>query len=124
MSNKPIQLKAGKEESLLRHHPWVFSGAVASLPKEIEEGEEVTVTDSKGNVLGTGHYQIGSITVRILEFGVAALSEDFFERRLRSAFALRQTLGLIRPDNNCFRLVHGEGDFLPGLVVDIYGDTA
>ncbi|MDE7412297.1 MAG: class I SAM-dependent rRNA methyltransferase [Muribaculaceae bacterium] len=124
MSNKIIKLKPGKEESLLRHHPWVFSGAVSSIPKGLEEGEDVTVTDSKDNVLGTGHYQIGSITVRILEFGVESLSEDFYERRLRSAFALRQTLGLIRPDNNCYRLVHGEGDFLPGLVVDIYGDTA
>ncbi|MBD5329103.1 MAG: class I SAM-dependent rRNA methyltransferase [Bacteroides sp.] len=124
MSNKTIRLKRGKEESLLRHHPWVFSGAIASAPKDIEEGEEVTVIDHEGNVLGTGHYQIGSITVRILEFGVDSLPEDFFERRLRSAFALRQSLGLIREDNNCFRLVHGEGDFLPGLVVDIYGDTA
>ena len=122
--NKIIKLRPGKEESLLRRHPWVFSGAIASVPDGVEEGDEVTVCDSKGNVIGAGHYQIGSITVRILEFGVDSISDDFFERRLRSAFALRQTLGLIRPDNNCFRLVHGEGDFLPGLVIDIYGDTA
>lgn len=124
MDLKTIKLKNGKEESLLRHHPWVFSGAIASLPPGLEEGEEVCVTDSKGNVLGTGHYQIGSIAVRILEFGIPSIPEDFFEKRLCNAFALRTTLGLIRPDNNCFRLVHGEGDFLPGLVVDIYGDTA
>ncbi len=121
---KYIRLKPGKEESLLRHHPWVFSGAVASLPKDLEEGDIVTVTDSKGNVLGTGHYQIGSIVVRILEFGADRIPEDFFLRRLENAFRLRQTLGLIREDNNCFRLVHGEGDFLPGLVIDIYGNTA
>ena len=93
---KNIKLKPGKEESVLRHHPWVFSGAIASLPDALEEGDEVCVTDSKGNVLGTGHYQIGSIAVRILEFGVDTLSDDFYSRRLASAFALRQTLGLIR----------------------------
>ena len=119
-----IRLKPGKEESLLRFHPWVFSGAIASMPADIEEGDLVTVTDSAGNMLGTGHYQIGSIAVRILEFGAASLPEEFYYNRLQSAFTLRQTLGLIRDDNNCFRLVHGEGDFLPGLVVDIYGDTA
>ena len=124
MTEKKITLKPGKEESLLRRHPWVFSGAVARLPENLEEGDLVTVADSKGNVIGTGHYQIGSIAVRILEFGTDSLPSDFYLRRLESAFRLRQTLGLLRPDNNCFRLVHGEGDFLPGLVVDIYGDTA
>lgn len=119
-----IYLRPGKEESLLRHHPWVFSGAIASLPAGIEEGDIVTVKDAAGNVLGCGHYQIGSISVRILEFGADALPEDFYFRRLESAFRLREALGLIRDDNNCFRLVHGEGDFLPGLIVDIYGDTA
>ncbi|MDE6338317.1 MAG: class I SAM-dependent rRNA methyltransferase, partial [Muribaculaceae bacterium] len=119
-----IKLKPGKEDSLLRHHPWVFSGAIANLPDNLEEGDEVCVVDSKGNVLGSGHYQIGSIAVRILEFDVEKISDDFFMRRLTSAWALRRTLGLIRPDNTCFRLVHGEGDFLPGLVIDIYGDTA
>ena len=119
-----IKLKPGKEDSLLRYHPWVFSGAIASLPDGLEEGDEVCVTDSKGNVLGVGHYQIGSIAVRILDFGTDTITDDFFLRRLTSAWALRRTLGLIRTDNTCFRLVHGEGDFLPGLVIDIYGDTA
>lgn len=119
-----IKLKPGKEESLLRHHPWVFSGAIAHLPEGLEEGDEVVVTDSKSRTLGVGHFQIGSIAVRILEFGADSIPEDFFINRLTSAFQLRKTLGLIRPDNNCFRLVHGEGDFLPGLVIDIYGDTA
>jgi len=124
MKSTIIRLKKGKEESLLRRHPWVFSGAIASIDGEPEEGDLVTVTDFRSNVLGTGHYQIGSITVRILEFGTDRLPDDFYFERLRSAFRLRQALGLIRDDNNCFRLVHGEGDFLPGLVVDIYGDTA
>lgn len=119
-----IRLRPGKEESLLRHHPWVFSGAIATLPADIEEGDTVAVYDSHGNVLGAGHYQIGSIAVRILEFGVADLPDDIYLRRLQSAFSLRNALGLIREDNNCYRLVHGEGDFLPGLIVDIYGDTA
>lgn len=119
-----IRLKPGKEESLLRHHPWVFSGAIASTPSGLEEGDYVTVADSEGNILGFGHYQIGSITVRILEFGTDTMPDDFYFKRLSNAAALRRSLGLMRSDNNCFRLVHGEGDFLPGLVVDIYGDTA
>ena len=121
---KSIILKPKKEESILRHHPWVFSGAIASLPDNLEEGELVRVISSDNKILGCGHFQIGSIAVRLLQFGEADLPEDFFPQRLESAFRLRQTLGLIRPDNNCFRLVHGEGDFLPGLVIDIYGDTA
>lgn len=122
--NKIIRLKKGKEESLLRRHPWVFSGAIATLPEGLEEGETVTVVSASGDLLGTGHYQIGSIAVRILEFGTDSLGDDFYARRLENAFRLRQTLGLIRPDNDCYRLVHGEGDFIPGLIVDIYGDTA
>ena len=124
MAQKTIRLKPGKEESVIRRHPWVFSGAIASLPSGLREGELVTVTDSNGTVLGTGHYQIGSIAVRMLEFDNDSLPDDFFQRRLQSAYDLRRTLGLIRPDNDCYRLVHGEGDFLPGLVIDIYGDTA
>lgn len=124
MAEKTIYLKQGKEESLERWHPWVFSGAVASQSHDPEEGDLVRVVDSKGKCHGVGHYQIGSITVRILEFGVDRLSDDFFLRRLGNAFQLRKALHLIREDNDCFRLVHGEGDFLPGLVVDIYGDTA
>lgn len=119
-----IILKPGKEESLLRRHPWVFSGAIASLPSNLTEGDYVTVYSSDGRLLGTGHYQIGSITVRILDFDIDSIDEDLFFTSLSSAADLRVSLGLMRPDNNCFRLVHGEGDFLPGLVVDIYGDTA
>lgn len=119
-----IKLRRGKEESLLRFHPWVFSGAIDSLPEDIEEGDVVSVTDSKGNLIGTGHYQIGSITVRILDFADTVIDEAFFTTRLSEALRLRIALGVIRSDNNAYRLVHGEGDFLPGLVVDIYGNTA
>lgn len=119
-----IRLRPGKEESALRHHPWIFSGAIATIPPDVEEGDLVTVVDSDGHTLGVGHYQIGSIAVRILMFGTDALPDDFYYDRLLSAYSLRKALGLVRDDNDCFRLVHGEGDFLPGLIVDIYGDTA
>lgn len=121
---KEIVLKKGKEESLGRRHPWVFSGAIVRTPSNIKEGEWVEVRDHKGTLLGRGHYQIGSITVRLLTFGEEPLSETIYEDRLINAFRLRKSLGLIREDNDSYRLVHGEGDFLPGLVVDIYGDTA
>ena len=125
MALKNIHLKRGKEESLDRFHPWVFSGAIADpLPENLEEGETVTVTAHDGRIIGTGHYQIGSIAARILEFGCDNLPEGFYASRLNDALRLRQALGLARPDNNAYRLVHGEGDFLPGLIVDIYGPTA
>lgn len=122
---KILRLKKGKEESLDRFHPWVFSGALAEpLPDGLEEGEVVGVESSTGRFIGTGHFQIGSIAVRILDFSQREIDASFFAERLKEAFAVREALGLERPDNNAFRLVHGEGDFLPGLVVDIYGPTA
>lgn len=122
---KILRLKKGKEESLDRFHPWVFSGALAEpLPENLEEGEVVGVENSTGRFIGTGHFQVGSIAVRILDFSEREIDASFFAERLREALAVRETLGLSRPDNNAFRLVHGEGDFLPGLVVDIYGPTA
>lgn len=124
MEYKKITLRKGKEESLSRRHPWVFSGAVARIDDGIEEGDRVTIVTADGDLIGTGHYQIGSIAVRMLAFGDEKVDEAFFASRLKDAMRLRKTLGLIRPDNNCYRLVHGEGDFLPGLIVDIYGDTA
>ncbi len=124
MNYKTITLKKGKEESLNRFHPWVFSGAVASLPENIEEGDIVNISTHNGTHIGVGHYQIGSIAVRILDFGDTAIDENFFAERLNEAYKLRKTLNLIRQDNNAFRLVHGEGDFLPGLIIDIYGNTA
>lgn len=122
---KIITLKRGKEDSLLRFHPWVFSGAIYLLPEGLEEGDTVVVNAADGTFLGRGHYEIGSIAVRILSSDRdEAIDESFYAARLRAAWALRERLGLIRPDNNTFRLVHGEGDFLPGCVVDVYGDTA
>ena len=123
MIYKRVILKRGKEESLKRFHPWVFSGAIARMDK-VEEGDLVTVYDHEGNLIGNGHFQIGSIAVRILSFDDTEIDGNFFLRRLCEAFKMRQALGLLRPDNNAFRLVHGEGDFLPGLVIDIYGTTA
>ncbi len=119
-----ITLRKGKEESLMRLHPWVFSGAIAKLPDNLEEGDLVKVAAFDGRIIGVGHYQIGSITVRILAWDDTEIDSEFYSTRLREAYKLRQALGLIRPDNNAYRLVHGEGDFLPGLVVDVYGDTA
>ncbi len=124
MSYPEIILRRGKEESLLRFHPWVFSGAIASLPERLEEGETVTVRSASGQLLGTGHYQVGSIAVRMLSEEDIVIDEDFYRRRLAEAYRLRRVLDLIRPDNNAYRLVHGEGDFLPGLIVDVYGATA
>ena len=126
-----VHLKPHKEESLLRFHPWVFSGAIRSIQldadyphAEPQEGEVVQVLDSKGNVIGIGHYQIGSIAVRILAFGQDALPADFWYQRIHAAYQVRNDLGLVSTNNNTFRLVHGEGDFLPGLIVDVYADTA
>ena len=126
-----IILKPHKEESLLRFHPWVFSGAIARVVLDAkhkgdapEEGELVCVQSSTSNVLGVGHWQVGSIAVRILSFGSDSLPADFWRTRIRAAYKVRESLGLVRKDNNTFRLVHGEGDNLPGLIVDIYADTA
>lgn len=126
-----IVLKPKKEEAILRFHPWVFSGAIQKIVldknypyAEPQEGELVKIVDFNGKILGVGHYQIGSIAIRILAFGTDTLPGDFFEQRLRAAYQMRQAINLIREDNNTYRLVHGEGDSLPGLVIDIYADTA
>lgn len=124
MSNPIITLKSGKEDSLNRFHPWVFSGAIASVPHDIEEGDIVEVVTHDGRHVGVGHYQVGSIMVRILDFGSRSINQEFFATRLTEALNLRKALRLDRDDNNAYRLVHGEGDFLPGLVIDIYGNTA
>lgn len=124
MAYKKIILKRGKEESLQRFHPWVFSGAIAHIDNGIEEGDIVDVYSNDGNFIAVGHYQIGSIAVRVLDFAQRTIDKAFFAERLQKALELRKSIGLIRPDNNAFRLVHGEGDFLPGLVIDVYDKTA
>ena len=124
MSNPIITLKRGKEDSLNRFHPWVFSGAIATMPDNLEEGDIVDVVTHDGRHIGVGHYQVGSIMVRILDFGTTTIDQEFFATRLDEALKLRKALRLDREDNNAYRLVHGEGDFLPGLIVDIYGNTA
>lgn len=124
MAYKTIKLRRGKEESLKRFHPWVFSGAIDLMDDSIEEGDIVSVYSHDGKLIGNGHFQIGSIAVRVLAFGDVEINEDFYTQRLVQAYKVRESLNLIRDDNNSFRLVHGEGDFLPGLVVDVYGATA
>lgn len=124
MEYPSIVLRRGKEESLLRLHPWVFSGAIAKLPDNLEDGDLVKVVASDGKIIGVGHYQIGSIAVRILAWDDTTIDNEFYSIRLNEAYRMRRSLSLIRPDNNAYRLVHGEGDFLPGLVIDVYGDTA
>lgn len=122
---KTIQLRRGKTESLRRFHPWIFSGAIARTEGNIEEGEIVRVVDEQGQFLALGHFQIGSIAVRVLSFTDRAIDENFWMERIGQAFTLRRSLGLCgNPENDIFRLIHGEGDQLPGLVVDVYGETA
>lgn len=120
-----VYLKPKKEESLLRFHPWVFSGAIARVEGNPEEGEVVEVYSSDKQYIATGHYQIGSIAVRVLTFKKEEINHEFWVRRLSVARDLRQALRLIgTPTNNACRLVHGEGDNLPGLIIDLYDHTA
>ena len=122
---KQVYLKRGKEESLLRFHPWVFSGAIQYADKDIEEGEIVRVLSNQGDFIAIGHYQIGSIAVRVLSFEDIPIDAAFWQSRLTSSLKMRQAIGIAdNPDNNTYRLVHGEGDLLPGLVIDVYGKTA
>jgi len=126
-----IYLKPHKEESVKRFHPWVFSGAIARVVLDAdhqaaapEEGELVCVRSATNEVLGVGHWQVGSIAVRILAFGEETLPKDFWKERIRAAYRVREAIGLVRNLNDTYRLVHGEGDWLPGLIVDVYADTA
>ena len=122
---RQVYLKRGKEESLLRFHPWVFSGAIHRIDEGVEEGEVVRVVNEHGDFIAVGHFQLGSIAVRVLSFSDETIDDDFWARRLLSSLRVRQVLGLAdRQDNNTYRLVHGEGDLLPGLVIDVYGQTA
>jgi 23S rRNA (cytosine1962-C5)-methyltransferase len=121
---KKVYLRKGKEDSLLRFHPWVFSGAIAKVDEGIEEGDLVKVISSSGRFVAIGHFQIGSIAVRVLSFEDRDINRLFWEERISAAYEVRKSLHLLREDNNTFRLIHGEGDLLPGLIIDIYGDSA
>ena len=120
-----VYLKKGKEDSLRRFHPWVFSGAIQRMDEGIREGDIVRVYNAQGEFLAVGHYQIGSISVRVLSFRDVPVDEAFWKSRLQVALNMRISIGIAdNPQNNTYRLIHGEGDNLPGLVVDCYGKTA
>ena len=120
-----IFLKKGKEDSLRRFHPWVFSGAIGKIDDNIKDGDVVRVLTNDGEFIAVGHYQRGTITVRVLSFEDKEVNIDFWEDKLKSAYAVRESLGLVqREDTDTFRLVHGEGDNIPGLIIDCYGATA
>ena len=122
---KSIYLRKGKEESLNRFHPWIFSGAIHHMDDNIEEGEFVNIFTASNEFIAVGHYQIGSIAIRVLTFSKVVISYDFWCDRLSSALKMRQNVGITDNNvNNTYRLVHGEGDYLPGLVIDCYGETA
>lgn len=122
---KKIQLRRGKEESLKRFHPWVFSGAIQRMDDGIQEGELVRVVTNEGDFIAVGHYQQGSIAVRVLTFSDVEVDRAFWYSRLQSALQMRLAIGIAdNPQNNTYRLVHGEGDHLPGLIIDVYGQTA
>lgn len=125
MEYKKIYLKRGKEDSLLRFHPWVFSGAIDRMDDGIEEGDIVRVITSKDEFIAVGHYQIGSIAVRVLSFRDIVIDAEFWRSRIQAAYNMRVSIGIAdNPTNNTYRLVHGEGDNMPGLVIDCYGKTA
>ena len=122
---KNVYLRKGKEESLLRFHPWIFSGAIARADEGIADGELVRVVTAKGDFIAMGHFQLGSIAVRVLSFDDETVDVEFWKRRIDCALQMRRAIGIAdNSDNNTFRLIHGEGDNLPGLVVDCYGTTA
>ena len=124
MSYPQLKLKPGKEKSLDRWHPWVFSGALAEDIKHTDEGSLVEITDINGKFKGIGYVQHGSIAVRIISFTPCLINVDFWIQTIQSSLHLRQSLGIINPNTNCYRLMHGEGDGIPGLVIDVYNKTA
>lgn len=125
MSYPIITLLPHKERSIERMHPWIFSGAAKSMPENLIEGEIVSVVSSRGNPLATGHYQNGSIIVRVLSFDDAQIDQSFFNDKIKNAFELRKKLNLTdNSETNIYRLVHAEGDGLPGLVIDVFDNHA
>ena len=121
---KKIVLKKGKESFTLRKHPWIFSGAIQIKDHSLADGDRVIVVDANDNNLGIGHYSNGSIAVRMLDFERNQFDENIWESKIRKAFELREKWNIVNPENNAYRLIHGEGDGLPGLIIDIYNDAA
>src|SRR5690606_329192 len=120
-----LYLAPGKEHSLKRFHPWVFSGAIRKADGEPAEGETVEVYSSKHEFLGMGHYALGSIAVRIISFEQVEANYDFWKSKVQQAYDYRKNLGMIdNPHTDTFRLIYAEGDGVPGLIVDVYKDTA
>ena len=119
-----VILKRGKEGSVKRFHPWIFSGAIHSIQGDAENGDWVKVTDTSNRVLGFGHYQTGTIAVRVLSFAAVIQDKDFWEQKISAAYQQRFATGIISADTNAFRLIHGEGDGLPGLIIDVYNGVA
>jgi 23S rRNA (cytosine1962-C5)-methyltransferase len=125
MNYPKVILKSGKDQSLRRYHPWIFSGAIKKIIGHVNEGDLVYVTDNKDEFLAIGHYQIGSIAVRVISFEEKEIDNTFWKDKIEKAYELRKMTGLAtREDNNVFRLVHAEGDGLPGLIIDFYNGTA
>src|SRR6056297_1582862 len=125
MDYPKVILKSGKDQSVRRYHPWIFSGAIKKIIGKVNEGDLVKVTDNKDEFLAIGHYQIGSIAVRIISFESTDINFDFWRTKIKNAYNLRKSLNLINNENNnVYRLVHAEGDGLPGLIIDFYNGTA
>ena len=125
MNIKQIRLKPTKEKSILRFHPWVFSGALKDIDSDINEGDIVEVISNKGRYLATGHYQIGTISVRIFEFKQQTIDEKYWENKIADAISLRKDLGFINnKKTNIYRLIHAEGDEMPGCIIDVYNSAA
>lgn len=123
--NTKIILKSGKDQSVRRRHPWIFSGAIKKINGEPAEGHIVDVYDNKGSLLARGHYQPGSIAVRVLTFEDKEIDVDFYRSRINDAITYRKRAGIFDlPSTNVFRLVHAEGDNLPGLIIDLYNNVA
>jgi len=124
LKGSTVQIRKQKTESILRKHPWIFSGAIESDTSQIEDGDVVTATDNRGNFLAIGHFQHATIALRVLSFENVSIDQDFFQHRIENAVELRIKLGLFDTGNTICRLIHGEGDSLPGLIIDYYNGCA
>ncbi len=125
MEVKSLKLHKGREQSVLRRHPWIFSRAIQTPTDDIQDGDVVNIQDNRGNVIGVGHYQNSSLSVRLLAFEETVIDPDFWHKHLEQAGKYRIDLGIWKPGyTEAFRLIHAEGDQLPGLIIDVYGEVA